>query len=326
MIEPKYFDRVYQKYTDVPKIIYTIPGYVNQDMINTASKIAKPYSDRKIDIGYRGRELISYMGRGALEKYEIAVDFRKYAADMDLNLDIETSEEKRIYGDKWYYFLSECRGVLGVEAGVSIFDIEDVVREQFNQMIAAKPNISFDELSNKLLNQWENNIFYRTLSPRHFEAAALKICQILFEGEYSGIMKPMVHYIPLKKDFSNFNEVINLFSNKHVWTELTENAYRDLIASKNYSYQKFVQDFDNVMIKNGFKPEIPENIIAKVNDLLSIGGNYRYFLGEIKSVRNRPFVGREFLAIFVRPMLLVYRNLRKRFFVKKSSVQPWRKY
>jgi len=32
-------------------------------------------------------------------------------------------------------------------------------------------------------------------------------------GDWRGIVQPMVHYIPLKKDFSNFNEVIALFRN-----------------------------------------------------------------------------------------------------------------
>ena len=47
----------------------------------------------------------------------------------------------------------------------------------------------------------------RTISPRHFEAAAFRVCQVLFEGRYAGVMEPMRHYIPLRKDFSNFDEV-----------------------------------------------------------------------------------------------------------------------
>jgi hypothetical protein len=31
---------------------------------------------------------------------------------------------------------------------------------------------------------------------------------VLFEGRYSGVLKPHRHYIPLKKDFSNFDEVV----------------------------------------------------------------------------------------------------------------------
>ncbi len=85
----------------------------------------------------------------------------------------------------------------------SIFDIDDTVRPQYERLTAEHPGISFDEAYAKLLHRFEDKIRYRTISPRHFEAAAFRVCQILFEGRYSEIMQPMIHYIPLKKDFSN---------------------------------------------------------------------------------------------------------------------------
>ena len=254
LVEPQYFKDVYQKYTKVPKLIYTLTGYVSDELVALADKIVKPDEARALDIGYRGRKLAYYMGKGAQEKHEIAVQFRKQAAHLDLKMDIETDEDKRIYGPAWYEFLANCRAMLGVEAGVSIFDVDDVVRIAYEQLVAKNPRISFEELSAKVLDKWEDNIFYRTISPRHFEAAAFRICQILFEGSYSGVMQPMVHYIPLKKDFSNFDEVIRLFKDTQIRRELTENAYRDLIASGQYSYQKFVEDFDQDCKKKVLSP------------------------------------------------------------------------
>ena len=46
----------------------------------------------------------------------------------------------------------------------------------------------------------------------------------------------MVHYIPLRKDFSNLDEVLDRLSDVDVRDELTENAHRDLIASGEWSY------------------------------------------------------------------------------------------
>ena len=62
------------------------------------------------------------------------------------------------------------------------------------------------------LGRWDDNFSYRTISPRHFEAAAFRICQVMFEGEYSDVLRPMVHYVPLKKDFSNFDQVVELIT------------------------------------------------------------------------------------------------------------------
>lgn len=283
LLEPQYFKDVYLKYTKVPKLIYNLPGYVSRDLVAKAKQITKPEAQREIDVGYRGRELPWYLGKGALEKANIAIGFLKHAADQDLRLDIETNELKRIYGGAWLEFIGNCRAVLGVEAGVSIFDINDTVRPEYERLIALNPNITLDEISNCLLDKWENNIYYRTISPRHFEASALHTCQILFEGNYSGIMKPMVHYIPLKKDFSNFDEVIYNFRNVELRRHITENAYRDLIHSGQYSYENYVRNFDEELITSGLRPNyrkifsIPYDI-----DFMAFKINYITYKLELK--------------------------------------------
>ncbi len=44
-------------------------------------------------------------------------------------------------------------------------------------------------------------------------------------------MEPMVDYIPLRKDFSNFDEVLERFRDPELRQELCENARRRLIDS-----------------------------------------------------------------------------------------------
>jgi hypothetical protein len=253
LVEPPYFKATYGKFTGVPKLIFHIPGYVSEGLLEAAGRLGMPDQDRAIDIGYRGRPLEFYMGKGAQEKSGIAIGFLERARSLNLVLDIERSERRRIYGDAWYRFTANCRGFLGVEAGVSIFDLEDTIRVECEKRIAANPKITFEELEDQVLCRFEDNIPYRTISPRHFEAAAFRVCQILFEGKYSGILKPMIHYIPLKKDFSNFEEVIRLFSNPVVRRELTENTHRDLIASGKYTYEEFIREFDAQLVESGLK-------------------------------------------------------------------------
>src|SRR5579871_2098283 len=69
-------------------------------------------------------------------------------------------------------------------------------------------------------------------------------------------MRPMVHYIPLRKDFSNFDEVVSLLRDPHVSRELVENAHRDLIASGEYSYASFVRGVDQELEAAGQDPAI----------------------------------------------------------------------
>jgi hypothetical protein len=252
------------------------------------------------------------MGKGSQEKYEIGVRFRELTEGSGLKLDIESSEGERLYGDRWYKFLGDCKGCLGTEAGVSIFDTEDIVRTEYERLISENPNITFEEMSEKLLNRYEGNIPYRTISPRHFEAAAFRICQILYEGEYQGILKPMVHYIPLKKDFSNFDDVINLFRNNQFRQQLTDNCFNDLIASGRYSYANFIASFDQELMAAGFTPPTArdKNLTRMVSAAMSRDRFLRIPPRYLMAKGNRAF-----FSLFPRSMTesTFYMNIRKKF-------------
>ena len=313
LVEPSFFGHTYTKYTSVPKLVHCYPGYVSDSMMETARKFFVADDKRTIDIGYRGRKLEYYMGKGAQEKYDIAAKFNEKAAWLGLELDIEAEESKRIYGEKWFRFTANCRAVLGVEAGVSLFDVEDVIYEGYQKLMAVNPGISFEEMSKKLnFQDWEDRIYYRTISPRHFEAAAFRVCLILFEGKYSGILEPMVHYIPLKKDFSNFGEVIEIFKNPVLRNKLTDNAYKDLIASRQYTYKNFVHNsFDPVLLEAGLEPAVESVEVQEVKEFLNKDIRYRHFCGTLKSVRHRQFPGRSLLVSILKPLEQKYSRWRE---------------
>lgn len=248
LVEPAFHDIVYRRLSNVSQIITYIPGYVSENMENIGKTFFKPNSSRTIDIGYRGRELSTFMGKGAFEKVDIAHRFLEFNKSFSLNCDIETSEDERIYGDDWYRFLANCRGVIGVEAGATIFDLDGNIYRSYKELESKNITVTYEDLGTAVdLTQYEDKIFYRTISPRHFEAAALKVCQILYEGHYSGILQPMIHYIPLKKDFSNFSEVMEIFQNHEKRQNIEEQAYTDLIISEKFTYQKFIQEFDQML-------------------------------------------------------------------------------
>ena len=93
--------------------------------------------------------------------------------------------------------MANCRCVLGVESGVSAFDLEDEVLDEYDAPRAAGRQPSgVDDLDDAAALGGRRATTGRS-SPRHFEAASLRVCQVLFEGRYSGVMEPMVHYIPL---------------------------------------------------------------------------------------------------------------------------------
>ena len=145
-----------------------------------------------------------------------------------------------------------------IEAGVSAFDLTGEVHSAYKDLAHAFPEDSFDQMVERLapvMDPWEDRIFYRTISPRHFEAAAFGICQILFEGAYSEILQPWRHYLPLKKDFSNFEEIVAHVLSPSARQTITQKATRDLIASEAYSYRGFIGTFDRLLEVHGVTQE-----------------------------------------------------------------------
>jgi len=256
MLESPYAERVYLERTGASRVVSNLPGYVGPEVIEAGRRFAKPEAERSIDLFYRGRPIAPYMGRGIQEKYEIGERFAEAARDTGLALDVRLLEEERLYGDEWYRRMADSKGALGTESGASYIDLDDEVRTEYERLageLGREPTI--DELERGALGRWEGNIPYRTISPRHFEAAALGVCQILYEGRYSGLMEPMRHYIPLKKDFSNLDQVIERFRDPELRAELTANARRDLIDSGAHTYERFIAEkFDPVLEEAGVSP------------------------------------------------------------------------
>lgn len=249
LVEPQYWDAVYGRLRKRPHFEHTLTGYVSPDLEAHAAQFAKPYDARTIDVGYRGRTLAYYMGEGAQEKVKIAKEFLRRTRG--LRTDIAWDEDSRHYGNAWYEFLGNSRAVLGVEAGVSIFDLEGEAEAATKRLLAAEPDLSFEQVRERVLGPYEGNIPYRTVSPRHFEAAAFRALQVLHPGHYSGVMEANVHYIPLEKDFSNLDEVLRRMSDRAERDRITDAAHRDLIASGNYSYPAFISHFDDVLRSQG---------------------------------------------------------------------------
>jgi hypothetical protein len=313
-LEPSEHGRVYSAHTRVKQVVHSLTGYVHDDLVAAARRFAKPDAARRIDVGYRGRSLPLYMGRGAREKSEIAVEFTRRVAGLGLRLDTAAREEDRLYGDAWYQFLGDCRAVLGVEAGVSIFDIDDVVCPRFVELQRREPSLTEDEIYDRLeMAQWENNIFYRTISPRHFEAAAFRCVQILFEGRYTGLMEPGRHYLPLRKDFSNLDDVVRMFRDPAVRAELTDAAYQDLIVSGRHSYARFIDDFDRRLIDAGVAvgdSAATQRALGALRRQLQRGRLERFVAAHYQWYRYRAFPGRRLLKRLAAPVLVGYRRLR----------------
>jgi hypothetical protein len=273
LLEPSEYSKVYLARTRCTRIRHTLTGYVDDGLIDLAGRLTVPFEQRTVDIGYRARDLAFYCGRGGQEKSAIGNEVLSRLAGSGLALDIATNAQSRIYGDDWYRFVANCRAVLGVEAGVSIVDIDGEVARRCEALLRQEPHLDFEEVSRRVLAPFEDNVYYRTISPRIFEAAALRTCMILFEGRYNDLLQPMVHYIPLHKDFSNLDWAIGVLRDREQRERITANAYDDLIASGKISYRRFVAEVDEELAALGVSVDraraFDERSRAQVSRMLS---------------------------------------------------------
>lgn len=189
-----------------------LTGYIPERLLN--QKALLPIADRKLDVGYRGRLLPFWYGELGYEKWNIVEKWKEYTVNENIKSDISYAEKDRIYGRKWLEFLGQCKTTLGVESGASVMDFTGKLEEAVERYQLANPKASFFEVQKLFLKEYENQFYLNQISPRCFEAIALKTVLVLYEGEYSGILKPNKHYIPLKKDFSNIKEVLNKIKDK----------------------------------------------------------------------------------------------------------------
>ena len=197
-----------------------------------------PISERTIDLFYRSRELPYWLGSLGNEKIFIADEIVRRAKKHDLKVDISVHEEDRIYGSEWVRRISSCRATLGTESGASIWDRDGTIERAVDEELDQNPEATFEEVFEKVLKLHDGKLIYSGISPRVFEAAALKTPLIMFPGWYNGLVKPDVHFIQLEKDFSNFDSVLKTLRDDAALEAMAENAYRDLIASGDYHESK----------------------------------------------------------------------------------------
>ena len=243
------------------KIVKVLSGYVDSSEIKHYEKYSKT---KTIDFSYRVFSAKARNGYLGYQKILIGNLFKEKLAKSKFSFDISMNVKKTIYGLKWIKFMANSKYTLGIEGGSSLYDPEYKFKDKCLEYEKKNPNASFREIEAECFKNKDNLVSCAVITPRMFEAAMAKTCLILKEGSFSGILKKNVHYIPIKKDYSNIDNIIKNLNDKER-EKITERCHRDLIKSGNYTYEKFVKNF--------FKEISPNHLQTK-----SVTSNYQKFL------------------------------------------------
>ena len=231
----------------------TLPGVVKETVLTgyvpleLAKRRVPAYPSRPIDIGYRARKLAPWLGRFATEKYLIAERVLADASKYSLQCDISVREEDRLYGRDWIRFLSRCKAVLGTESGASVLDFTGDIQRAVEAHLARAPGTAFAEMRRLYFADHDERHTIAVISPRIFEAAALRTLLVLYEGSYSGRLVAWEHYVPLRKDHSNMDEVVAVIRDPARAQQIIDRAYTEVALDPRNAFPAMVSQFDALM-------------------------------------------------------------------------------
>lgn len=238
--------------------IHTVlTGYVEPSLVKKYS--TKSNRRRDIDIGYRALDSGYLYGLHGWIKVSVARAFIKAAKEHpELVFDVALTghnKRKTKYGNQWFRFLRSCKAAVGCLGGSSIMDADGSIKASLATYMKQHPTAAYAEAEKNCFPHKDGKITAFLLGPRIFEYAICKTCPILVEGDYHGILYPEVHYISLKKDFSNMDEVLERVKDTAYCAQMAERCYRDLVLSEDYRYDFFANNLLDTVAEN----QLPRN-------------------------------------------------------------------
>jgi hypothetical protein len=181
-----------------------------------------PCSNRTIDVGFIGH--LYHTSIGDMERTNLIQFFQRNGNRFGISCDIRT---QRLPREKWAQFLRICKGILGAESGTYYLDRTGQVFEDVKKYVKTHPDAFYEEVFENFFKGRSSPFSGKAISSRHFEPIGTKTCQILIEGEYNGILKADEHYVAVRRDLSNIDEVIR---------RLRDDSYRKAMVDRTYEY------------------------------------------------------------------------------------------
>ena len=222
----------------------TLTGFVSEDLCRLPTP---DYELRPIDVAYRARKLTSWMGSHTIQKWRIADRFLEDARKYGLAVDISTREEDRLYGEAWIDLMKNAKAVLGTESGASVCDFTGRIQQESEAYLERYPKTSFEELKRRFFPDADGKIVMNVISPRCFEAAALRTLMVMYEGEYAGILEAGRHYIELQRDHSNIDEVVNAIRSPDIAKRFIRSAYDEIAMSGRWTRRALTNHLSRVL-------------------------------------------------------------------------------
>ena len=214
-----------------------LTGYIDDAAAEASRPRQQLLSERPYDVVYRARHLPYWLGSHGQLKHRIGEEVAARAGAHDLHCDISTRPQEVVLGSAWLDLLASGRATIGAESGSSTLDRRGELGEQVAEVLERDPDLSFEQLAAQMPPGWDDYRFF-AISPRHLEAVVTKTAQLLVEGRYSGALEAGRHYLPIRRDLSNLDDVLEQARDPAVLAEIADRAYEEVYATGRYSFRR----------------------------------------------------------------------------------------
>jgi hypothetical protein len=232
-VRPEKKDLIYPLTSRRAEFVSTVSGFIDDRSIESCRALGIPFEERAVVYPAWG-------GRFARRKGLAAARMKEECERRKIRHDIATDPSDTIMGDDWFAFLGQCRFVVGAEGGHGLWDPYGVIKDAVVDYTDRHPDASFEEIEDMCFKGLDGVETFPGFAPRVLEAALMECGQILVEGDYRGFIRPGEHYIPLKEDFSNLEEVFTAIENTDRVRSMIAAARRDLVDGPRFRYSTFV--------------------------------------------------------------------------------------
>jgi hypothetical protein len=228
------------------RFIKALTGYIDTPTAEAVTPKLRPIAQRPLDLVYRAAHLPYWFGGHGQLKHRIADIISRRAEEVGLRCDLSTRPEDAITSDAWFDFLASAKATIGCESGSSVLDRRGEIRAKVQWLLERTPGLRFEDVSDCLPRGWDDHRFF-ALGPRHLEAVITRTCQVLVEGDYDGVLQANRHYLPLRRDLGNLDDVLHMARDHALLEKTATRAYEDLYLSGRYTYRSFAIQLDEII-------------------------------------------------------------------------------
>jgi hypothetical protein len=241
-------DELYPRLASKAAFYEVLTGYVDDGAAEAVR--LRPAEERAFDVVYRARHLPYWLGSHGQLKHLIGEAVAARASAHDLEVDISTRPQQVVLGGAWLQLLASGRATIGAESGSSTLDRHGELGAKLAEWLELEPDLTFAEFAARMPAGWDDYRFF-AVSPRHLEAVVTKTAQLLVEGRYSGVLEAGAHYLPLRRDFSNLDEVLEQAREPKLLAGLAERAYEDVYRSGRFSFRRLSETVGRMVSEHG---------------------------------------------------------------------------